>query len=146
MLVWKNHLKKLVSCLCPWSNAIFFLLVCNFPVALVLVFFLSVVSLSRSIRLAAGDLDISFPSQPWSVWLPAGKFSLSLMDSVSVLFLVRHFGVPSIECSFTLPLKDDIISFLTASIIIWSLLMSGLGPILILKAGLAQLMSPHTFL
>ena len=140
-IISNHHLKKLVSCLCPWSNLICFRVGFAFPEALPFEFFIPlVVSRWSRIRLAGG-FDASL-----SVFSTVGMFSLSNMDSFKVLFLLRHFGVLSTLCSLMLSLWDDMMSVLMAAVIMWSSLVVGLGPILILTAGFAQLMSPQTFL
>ena len=134
-----HYRKKLVSCLCPCSNFICFLCDFAFPVTLPLELFIPVVSLSRRIRFAGG-----FESIMSSLGTCTFIFSLSHIDSFKVLFLLWHFGVPSKQSFMTLFLWDEIISVLIAAPTMWSLLLA--GPILMLTAGLAQFMSPHTFL
>ena len=106
---------------------------------------LSLVSFANKILFAVGFVNLS-SSHCTAVSLDGTvMFSFSPRDSFSVLFLLRHFGVPSALCSLVLISYEELISVFSTAFM-WSLLASGLGPVLMLTAGLAHAMSPYTFL
>ena len=106
---------------------------------------LSLVSFANKILFADGFVNFS-SSQCTALSLDGTvMFSFSPRDSFSVLFLLRHFGVPSALCSLVLISYDDFMSVIFTAFI-WSLLASELGPVLMPTAGLAHAMSPYTFL
>ena len=136
-VIQQLHLKKLVSCFCPCNKATCFLLCLDFRLmAFFFKLFLSLVSFANKILFADGFVNFS-SSHCTAVSLDGTvMFSFSPRDSFSVLFLLRHFGVPSALCSLVLISCDDFMS----------LLANGLGPVLMLTPGLAHAMSPYTFL